>query len=102
MNIVNLAHGAFVLIGAYVAWKLNTELGVDPLLGTFVAAAALLVAGYVLQRFLINLVVNAPIWMTLLLTFGLDLLLVNGLIIAFTDFRAIHTSYGSEGLSLGD
>jgi branched-chain amino acid transport system permease protein len=103
MNIVNLAHGAFVLIGAYVAWKLNTELGLDPLLGMFVAAAALLVAGYILQRCLINLVVNAPIWMTLLLTFGLDLLLVNGLIIAFTgDFRAIHTSYGSEGLSLGD
>jgi branched-chain amino acid transport system permease protein len=103
MNIVNLAHGAFVLIGAYVAWKLNTGLGLDPLLGMLVAAAALFVAGYLVQRFLINLVINAPIWMTLLLTFGLDLLLVNGLIILFTgDFRAIHTSYGSKGLSLGD
>jgi branched-chain amino acid transport system permease protein len=103
MNIVNLAHGAFVLIGAYIGWKLQTAAGIDPLLAMVVAAAALLGAGYVLQRYLINLVVNAPIWMTLLLTFGLSLLLVNGLILLFTgDFRAIRTSYGSDGFSIGD
>jgi branched-chain amino acid transport system permease protein len=103
MNIVNLAHGAFVLIGAYTGWKLQSSAGIDPLLGMLVAAVALLAAGYVIQRYLINLVVNAPIWMTLLLTFGLSLLLVNGLVLLFTgDFRSIHTSYGSESLSLGE
>jgi branched-chain amino acid transport system permease protein len=103
MNIVNLAHGAFVLIGAYIGWKLQTAAGIDPLLAMVVAAVALLGAGYLLQRYLINLVVNAPIWMTLLLTFGLSLLLVNGLILLFTgDFRAIQTSYGSDGFSVGD
>jgi branched-chain amino acid transport system permease protein len=103
MNIVNLANGAFVLIGAYIGWKLQTDAGVDPLLAMFVAATALLGAGYVIQRYLINLVVNAPIWMTLLLTFGLSLLLVNGLVLLFTgDFRSINTSYGSSSLSLGD
>ena len=71
MNIVNLAHGAFVLIGAYIAWKLNASAGIDPFLGMVVAAVALFVAGYLIQRYVINLVVNAPIWMTLLLTFGL-------------------------------
>jgi branched-chain amino acid transport system permease protein len=103
MNIVNLAHGALVLIGAYTAWKLNTSLGVEPLLGMVIAAAALFGAGYLIQRYLINLVVNAPIWMTLLLTFGLSLVLVSGLILLFTgDFRSVHTSYGSKGISLGD
>jgi branched-chain amino acid transport system permease protein len=103
MNIVNLAHGAFVLIGAYIAWKLQDAAGIDPLLAMVVAAAALFGAGYALQRYLINLVVNAPIWMTLLLTFGLSLLVVNGLILLFTgDFRAIQTSYGSDGFSIGD
>lgn len=103
MNIVNLAHGAFVLIGAYVGWKLESSAGINPLLSMLVAAVALFGAGYVIQRYLINLVVNAPIWMTLLLTFGLSLLLVNGLVLLFTgDFRSIHTSYGSESLSLGD
>jgi branched-chain amino acid transport system permease protein len=102
MNIVNLAHGAFVLVGAYLAWKLNTEMGLDPYLGMLVAGGAMFLAGYVVQRLLINQVVNAPIWMTLLLTFGLDLLIVNGLILLFTaDFRAIKTSWGSDSLALG-
>jgi branched-chain amino acid transport system permease protein len=103
MNIVNLAHGAFVLIGAYIAWKLQSGPGVDPMLAMVVAAAVGLGAGYLLQRYLINLVVNAPIWMTLLLTFGLSLLLVNGLVLLFTgDFRSIQTSYGSDSLAIGD
>jgi branched-chain amino acid transport system permease protein len=103
MNIVNLAHGSFVLVGAYIAWKLNTEMGLDPYLGAIVAAVALFCGGYLVQRVLINQVVNAPIWMTLLLTFGLDLLIVNGLILLFTaDFRSIHTSWASDGFAIGD
>jgi branched-chain amino acid transport system permease protein len=102
MNIVNLAHGAFVVTGAYITWKLNTELGLDPYLGMLVTAAAMFCAGYLTQRLLINQVVNAPIWMTLLLTFGLDLLIVNGLILLFTaDFRVINLSWASDALSLG-
>jgi branched-chain amino acid transport system permease protein len=102
MNIVNLAHGAFVLVGAYIAWKLNTAMGLDPYLGALVAAVGLFVAGYVVQRLLINQVVNAPIWMTLLLTFGLNLLIVNGLILIFSaDFRVIHTGWSSDGFSIG-
>ncbi|MDX6398420.1 MAG: branched-chain amino acid transport system permease protein [Gaiellaceae bacterium] len=103
MNIVNLAHGAIVLIGAYSGWKLDSSAGIHPLVGMVVAGVALLAAGYVIQRYLINLVVNAPIWMTLLLTFGLSLLLVNGLVLLFTgDFRSIDTTYGSDSLELGD
>ncbi len=103
MNIVNLAHGSLVILGAYVAWELNSSLGLDPFLGMFVSAAALFVLGYVLQRFLINLVVNAPIFVTLLLTFGLDLLLVQGMNIAFSaDYRSISTSYASNSLGIGD
>lgn len=102
MNIVNLAHGAFVVVGAYITWKLNEAAGLDPYLGMFASAAALFVAAYIVQRYLINLVVNAPIWMTLLLTFGLNLLIVNGLILLFTaDFRAIHTSWAENSLALG-
>lgn len=102
-NIVNLAHGAFVVIGAYIAWQLNEALGLDPFFGMFVSAASLFVLGYAIQRLLINLVVNAPIWMTLLLTFGLELLLVNALILIFTgDFRSITTDYAGEALSIGE
>jgi branched-chain amino acid transport system permease protein len=103
MNVVNLAHGAFVVLGAYVALEANLMAGVDPLIGMLAAALVLFALGYVIQRLLINLVINAPIWMTLLLTFGLELLLVNALIVVATgDFRSIPTSYASRGLSIGD
>jgi branched-chain amino acid transport system permease protein len=101
MHIVNLSHGAFVLLGAYLAWQLNALWGIDPFVGMLPAALALFALGYGLQRGLINLVVNAPIFITLLLTFGLELLLVNGLILVFTaDYRAIPTSYAAQSLVL--
>ena len=103
MNIVNLAHGAFVIIGAYVALRLNEALGLDPFLGMLASAAFLFVAGYALQRLLINMVVNAPIFMTLLLTFGLELLLINLMLLVFTgNYRSIPTSYAGKALALGD
>ena len=102
MNIVNLAHGSFVILGAYVGWQLHQSLNLDPFLGMFVAAAVMFVLGYVLQRFLINLVVNGPIFITLLLTFGIDLLIVQGMNIAFSaDYRSIQTAYVSDSLSFG-
>ncbi|MGH9042079.1 MAG: branched-chain amino acid ABC transporter permease [Acidimicrobiia bacterium] len=101
-NVVNVAHGAFVVVGAYIAWELQSTFGVDPLLGMVVSAASLFAAGYALQRGLVNLVVNAPIWMTLLLTFGLELAIVNGLVYALSgDLRAIPTSWARDGFDLG-
>jgi branched-chain amino acid transport system permease protein len=100
-NVVNVAHGAFVVVGAFIAWELQATFGVDPLLGMAVSAAALFVAGYALQRGLVNLVVNAPIWMTLLLTFGLELAIVNGLVYTLSgDLRAIPTSWARDGFTL--
>jgi branched-chain amino acid transport system permease protein len=101
MHVVNLAHGAFVLLGAYLAWQLNAAFGLDPFLGMLPTGLMLFVLGYLLQRGLINLVVNAPIFITLLLTFGLELLLVNGLILVFSaDYRSIQTSYAGNSLVL--
>lgn len=101
MHVVNLAHGAFVLLGAYLAWQLNASFGLDPFLGMIPSGLALFALGYALQRGLINLVVNAPIFITLLLTFGLELLLVNGLIMGFTaDYRSIPTTYAGKSFVL--
>jgi branched-chain amino acid transport system permease protein len=56
----------------------------------------------VFQRVVINRVINAPILVTLLLTFGLELLLVNALILVFTgDYRSIQTTYATGGTDLG-
>jgi branched-chain amino acid transport system permease protein len=101
MNVINLAHGSFVLIGAYLAFELHRRLGLDPFAAMVPVAVALFAAGYLVQRGLINLVVKAPIFITLLLTFGLDLLLVNGLILVYSgDYRSIPTGYAGDSLPL--
>ena len=103
MNVVNLAHGAFVVLGAYTAYLLNDSIGLDPFLGMFVSAAVLFLFGYAVQRLLINLVVNGPIFITLLLTFGLELLLVQGMNLFFTaNYQSIQTSYAGTGLPIGE
>ena len=101
MNVVNLAHGAFVITGAYVAWEINRAVGLDPFLAMIPTAVVLFGLGYVIQRGLVNLVVNAPIFITLLLTFGLNLLLVNGMILRYkANYQSIPTSYATQSLVL--
>jgi len=102
MNVINLSHGALAVTGAYVAWLLNLHFGLDPFLALPVVAVALFLFGYALQRGLINLVINAPIFLTLLLTFGLGLVILNSLQLLFNaDDRTIETSYASQSLALG-
>ena len=103
MNVVNLAHGAFVILGAYIAWEMHQAVGLDPLLGMFVAAAALFVIGYAVQRWLVNLVINGPIFITLLLTFGLSLIVIQGMNVGFTaNYRSVHTGYAGNSVTFGD
>lgn len=101
MNVVNLSHGALAVTGAYVAWLLKVHFGLDPFLAIPVVAVSLFALGYVLQRGLINLVINAPIFLTLLLTFGLGLVILNLLQILFSaDDRSIETTYASQSFAL--
>ena len=70
LNIVNLAHGAFIMLGAYVSWYLYTYAGIDPFLGLPITAAVMFALGYAVQRGILNLIVRAPMFNTLLITFG--------------------------------
>ncbi len=102
MNVINLSHGAFAVTGAYIAWLLNQHFGLDPFLAIPIVAVAMFGFGYVIQRGLINLVVNAPIFLTLLLTFGLSLVILNTLQLLFTaDDRTIDTTYASQSFVIG-
>jgi len=101
MNVINLSHGALAVTGAYLAWLLNTHFGIDPFLAIPLVALCMFVLGYLIQRGLINLVINAPIFLTLLLTFGLGLVILNTLQLVFTaDDRSIETSYASQSFAL--
>jgi branched-chain amino acid transport system permease protein len=103
MNIINLAHGAFIMLGAYVTYQLFVSFHLDPFLSLPISFVLLFGLGYLIQRFLINWVARAPILTTFLLTFGLALLIVNLALIVWTgDTRGVSTSYsGANFTALG-
>lgn len=100
LNIVNLAHGAFIMLGGYACYYLFSGFGIDPFAALPLAMLALFVFGYVLQRNLLNLVIRAPMFNTLLLTFGIDVVLTYAAQIAFSaDFRTINPSYAGANVT---
>jgi branched-chain amino acid transport system permease protein len=102
MNIVNLSHGAFIVMGAYLTYWMHELWKVDPFLSVPVSMAVLFGFGYVIQRVLINQVIRAPLLATFLLTFGLEILIVNLLNYFFkADTRSVMTSYSGTGFTLG-
>lgn len=76
MRVINFAHGEFVMLGGMVTYWLFVLWGVNPLLALVVVLVGGAVLGNLLQRTLIDRVVNAPPMMSLLLTFGLSLFLI--------------------------
>jgi branched-chain amino acid transport system permease protein len=102
MNLINLAHGSMIIVGAYVTFLLSRAFGLDPLLTIPFSAAALFVIGYVLQRTLINLIVEASLFMTLIFTFGLDMLMININLALFTaDVRSVDAPYVHQTFEIG-
>ena len=102
MNLVNLAHGSMIVIGAYVTYFVSSRTGADPFLTIPLAGAILFLLGYALQKFLLNLIVRSSIFMTFIFTFGLDMHLINVLLMAFSaDLRSLSVSYAHESFRFG-
>jgi branched-chain amino acid transport system permease protein len=102
MNIVNISHGAFIVVGAYVTFWLHELAHLDPFLSIPISMAVLFAIGYLVQRSLINQVIRAPLLATFLLTFGLEILIVNLLKFFFkADTRSVQTSYSGSGFVIG-
>ncbi len=94
MGVINVAHGELVMVGAYLAIELDVRYGVDPFVALVVVMPVMFVAGWVLQRVLINRVVERPHLVSLLVTFGLSILLASACKSAYGgDPRRISVDY---------
>jgi len=101
LNIVNLAHGALIMLGGYAVYFMFTAAGIDPFAALPVAMLVMFAFGYALQRFLLNLIVRSAPLNTLLITFGLDVVLTYLAQLAFSaDFRAINPSYAGANVTV--
>src|ERR687884_52223 len=102
LNIINLAHSAFIMLAAFFTYYLWAGLGVDPFITLPLTVVTLFGAGYLLQRYVINLVMGASILTTFLLTFGLESLLVTLALRLFSaDTRQSRPFYANASLNLG-
>ncbi len=101
-NVINLAHGCMIMLGAYAAFWAFRLGGIDPFLSLPLAMAVTAALGYVIQRYLVNYVVKTGVFMTLILTFGLQLVLIDAALLAFTgDYRSVTPAYAGAGLDVG-
>ncbi len=101
LNVINLIHGSFIVLGSYLAFGLYQTLGISPWYAIIVAAPLFFVLGYLLQFLLLNRVINAPVLVTLTMTFGLDLILNNAMIYFFkADYRKLTLSPPMGSVSL--
>lgn len=84
MRLVNIAHGDLIVLAAYIALALARTLGVPPLWSLVMVVPAMAAIGYALQRLLLNRTLGPDILPPLLVTFGLSVMLQNGLLEAFS------------------
>jgi branched-chain amino acid transport system permease protein len=103
MRVINLAHAELMIAGAFLAWLLYSRLGLHPLLALPVTMVTLYVFGYFLQRLLIERIVGRDELTSLLVTYGLSIVLMNiGLLVFSADFKAIPALQGSVYLERWD
>jgi len=102
LNVINILHGSFIVLGSYVAFFAYVNFGIHPFISIVIAGAVLYALGYALQAGIINRVVAAPVLITLTLTFGLDLILNNAMLVAFTaDYQAVNLAHPLGSIEIG-
>ena len=101
MRLMNLAHGEFIVLGAYLALYAGKLFGIDPLVGMLIAAPVLALLAYPLQHYALSPVMSRGAEAPLLITFGVSIVLQNLFVIGFTpDVRSLNASYAVDHVGI--
>src|SRR5262245_60672616 len=84
MRLVNIAHGDLIVLAAYIALIITQALDVNPLTSLLLVVPAMALIGYTLQLGLLNRTLGDDLLPPLLVTFGLSIIIQNGLLELFT------------------
>lgn len=100
MRLVNLAHGDLIVLAAFMILTLVTTLGLAPFVAVLIAAPLMFAIGWLLQSQILNRTLGPDVLPPLLVTFGLSIVIQNGLLEGFSaDSRRIPVGE-MEGASL--
>jgi branched-chain amino acid transport system permease protein len=84
MRLVNIAHGDLIVLAAFFALSITTSLGLNPFISIILVVPLMAFIGYVLQRAILNQTLGYDILPPLLVTFGLSVIIQNGLLELFS------------------
>lgn len=103
MGIINFAHGALMMLGMYTTFWSVTLFKINPYLTLLITIPLLFLIGFIIQRFLINSVLDSPESIQILLTLGLALWIENAALILWSpNFRSIISSNRTTNIYLYD
>jgi branched-chain amino acid transport system permease protein len=100
MKVINIAHGAFVIVAAFITYWLWDTVGIDPLLAIVITTPIVFGLGWITYKVVVSPIRTAPMASTVLLTFGLALVLEGAMgVIWGNNSTAIRPSYGDESFT---
>ncbi|MDP2791027.1 MAG: branched-chain amino acid ABC transporter permease [Rectinemataceae bacterium] len=103
VHIVNLAHGEFMMIAAYLTYFAGRSLGIDPLLALVPVAAITSLLGFAVYKLTIKHSLKAPELNQLILTFGIAIALSQGVNLLFTSqTKKLSLAYVSASFTIGN
>ena len=102
MRLVNLAHGDLILLAAYLVLSVTTVLGVPLAAASLLIVVVMFAAGFALQRLVLERVLGDDILPPLLVTFGLSIVIQNGLLLGYgADSRRLQAgAFESSSVTL--
>ena len=103
-NVFNVAHGAVGMFMAFVYWELTVARGVPALLAlVLVVGVAAPLLGFLLERFMMRRLTEAPVAIALVMTVGLLVMLIGVAQVVWPPAgRRVDPFFTSSGLALGD
>jgi branched-chain amino acid transport system permease protein len=97
MRVINLAHGAFLILSAFITYSLWDAAGIDPLLSIFVTTPLVFCLGWVTYKVFVAPIRTAPMVSTVLLTFGLAMVLEGAMGVVWGNTStAVRPGYADE------
>jgi branched-chain amino acid transport system permease protein len=99
---INIAHGDLVILGSYFGFVFMTVLGIDPILSLIIGIPFLFGLGFTIQKYLLNRAFKVSMDATLIIAFGISIILQNAFQLIWTPMsRGLTTSYALVNLSVG-
>lgn len=103
LGVLNLAHGDFLTVGLYLSYMLYSKFSLDPLLSIIPVTILLILIGGGIYLLTVKNVLKDGHLNQLLITFGISLILIEGINIIWTSrARNVFTPYAYSSISIGD